>query len=92
MIAQQLGLTLTEIRALLVDLPDGRTPTKRDWAKFSKTFQTRLDEQIAQLTLLREKLDGCIGCGCLSLKQCAIYNPQDAMAKNGAGPRNVLPR
>jgi len=92
MIAQQLGLSIVEIREMLSSLPDGRTPTRKDWSRFSKTFQTRLDEKIAGLTLLRQRLDGCIGCGCLSLSQCRIYNPQDSMAGTGTGPRNIVPK
>lgn len=87
LIAQNLGLSLEEIREALAKLPSGRTPTARDWEKISRLIRKRLDAQIAQLEKLRENLDGCIGCGCLSLKKCALYNPGDEAAAGGAGPR-----
>lgn len=90
-IAQQLGLTIADIKDLLATLPNGRTPTKKDWGRFSRIFQKQLDAKIEGLTLLRKNLDGCIGCGCLSLSHCAIYNPQDTVANGGHGPRNILP-
>ena len=86
-IAQQLGFTIEEIGALLAALPQGRTPTQKDWAKISRVFRRRLDERIAAMTHMREKLDECIGCGCLSLRRCALYNPQDRLAARGAGPQ-----
>ncbi len=86
-IAQQLGFTIEEIRALLAALPEGRTPTQKDWAKISRVFRRRLDERIAAMTHMREKLDECIGCGCLSLRRCALYNPQDRLAAQGTGPQ-----
>jgi MerR family redox-sensitive transcriptional activator SoxR len=86
-IAQQLGFTIEEIGALLAALPEGRTPTQKDWAKISRVFRRRLDERIAAMTHMREKLDECIGCGCLSLRRCALYNPQDRLAAQGAGPQ-----
>lgn len=89
-IAQQLGLSLDEIRDQLASLPDERTPTKADWARLSRSWRPRLDEQIAMLTRLRDTLTDCIGCGCLSLRSCALYNPHDAAAVNGAGPRYLL--
>ena len=90
MIAQQLGLSITEIREALTALPNQRTPTKRDWTRLSRSIRQRLDEQIAMMERLRDKLDGCIGCGCLSLKSCALYNPEDRAATLGSGPRFVL--
>ena len=90
LIAQQLGLTLGEIEELMVDLPQGRTPTAKDWRDISRTIRTRLDRQIAQLERTRDRLDGCIGCGCLSLEHCAIYNPDDKLAAKGPGPRQIL--
>ena len=90
LIAQQFGFTLPEIRTELDRLPKGRTPTKRDWARISRHFGRRLDRQIALLQSLRDRLDGCIGCGCLSLKACALHNPSDAAARKGAGPRWVM--
>lgn len=90
LIAQQLGFSLDEIRAKLSTLPAGRTPTQRDWARISKQFRDRLDERIATLVRTRERLDGCIGCGCLSLKNCALYNPDDDASRHGAGPRYLM--
>lgn len=89
-IAQQLGLTLGEIDETLRALPQGRTPTARDWRTISETIRARIEARIAELERTRERLDGCIGCGCLSLEKCAIYNPGDALARNGPGPRTVL--
>jgi MerR family redox-sensitive transcriptional activator SoxR len=86
MIAQQLGFSIEEIRAHLASLPQGRTPTQKDWAKISRAFRRRLDERIAAMTHMRAKLDECIGCGCLSLRRCGLYNPQDRLAMRGAGP------
>lgn len=89
-IAQQLGLTLDEVREQLASLPDERTPTKADWARLSRGWRPRLDAQIAMLQRLRDTLTDCIGCGCLSLRSCALYNPDDAAARFGAGPRYLL--
>jgi MerR family redox-sensitive transcriptional activator SoxR len=89
-IAQQLGLSLDEIRQQLSSLPDGRTHTKADWARLSRSWRPRLDEQIAMLTRLRDALTDCIGCGCLSLRSCALYNPEDTAGRLGAGPRYLL--
>ena len=89
-VAQRLGLTLTEISDALSTLPEARTPTKRDWERLSKAWGRKLDERIDELQRMRDKLSGCIGCGCLSLKSCALYNPQDQAAKGGAGPRYLL--
>ncbi len=91
-IAQQLGISLHEIRAALETLPESRTPTKADWARLSRQWRHRLDEQIELLTRLRDRLTDCIGCGCLSLRGCAIYNPGDELAAEGPGPRRLLPR
>ncbi len=89
-VAQQVGLTLDEIRAALASLPDNRTPTKQDWERLAGTWRPRLDAQIALLERLRDRLTGCIGCGCLSLKICRLYNPGDELAERGPGPRHVL--
>jgi MerR family redox-sensitive transcriptional activator SoxR len=89
--AQNVGLSLTEISDALATLPDGRTPTKTDWTRLSRTWRARLDEQIAALTKLRDGLDSCIGCGCLSLQRCAVQNPADMMAAAGQGAM-YLPR
>jgi MerR family redox-sensitive transcriptional activator SoxR len=85
--AQRVGLTLDEIRAALRELPDSRTPTKADWARISRGWRPRLDAEIARLERLRDDLTDCIGCGCLSFRSCALYNPHDGAAALGAGPR-----
>jgi MerR family redox-sensitive transcriptional activator SoxR len=90
LIAQQLGLSLAEIEAELRKLPHGRTPTARDWQGISASIRQVLDRKIAQMQSMRDRLDGCIGCGCLSLTHCKLYNPDDRMAALGAGPRYVL--
>ena len=89
-IAQHVGLSLDEIREALSTLPESRTPTTEDWSRLSRQWRPRLDDQIAVLERLRDHLDGCIGCGCLSLKACALANPHDAAAEFGPGPRYVL--
>ena len=83
--AQRVGLTLDEISVALATLPEGRTPTKADWARLSQGWRPRLDAQIERLERLRDKLDGCIGCGCLSLRTCALSNPEDEVASRGPG-------
>ena len=89
-IAQELGFSLSEIRAEMRKLPEGRTPTRADWERISRRFRAVLDARIDRLERTRNKLDGCIGCGCLSLKSCALYNPDDAVRNRGAGPRNII--
>lgn len=89
-VAQGLGLSLEEIAEALAELPEGRTPTKRDWARLSTRWRRHLDARIAELQRMREKLSSCIGCGCLSLKSCALYNRGDRAARRGAGPRYLL--
>ena len=89
--ARSVGLSLDEVAAALAKLPDGRNPTRADWARLSKDWRGRLDDQIAGLMALRDNLDSCIGCGCLSLKRCAISNPADLAAGAGAGAL-YLPR
>jgi MerR family redox-sensitive transcriptional activator SoxR len=83
--AQRVGLTLDEIEAALTTLPSNRTPTKADWTRLSRRWRPRLDAQITQLERLRDTLDSCIGCGCLSLKRCALSNPDDVVAERGPG-------
>ena len=90
MIAQQFGFTLPQIKAELDRLPGGRTPNKADWARISEGFRAALDARIETLTKLRDNLDGCIGCGCLSLDVCALYNPVDRAAGLGQGPRYLM--
>ena len=91
LIAQKLRLGLAEIEAELARLPQGRTPTLADWRKISASMREALDARIALLTRTREKLDECIGCGCLSLQRCRLYNKDDAAGATGeVGPRFVL--
>lgn len=89
-ISQQLGYSLDEIAHALESLPAKRTPTEADWQRLASEFRRDLDKRIAGLQQLRDKLDGCIGCGCLSLQRCALYNANDVAAGNGAGPRWLL--
>jgi MerR family transcriptional regulator, redox-sensitive transcriptional activator SoxR len=89
-VAQTVGLSLDEIRAALATLPQQRTPTKADWERLSRAWQPLLDARIATLEALRDQLTSCIGCGCLSLKTCALYNPNDAAKARGTGPRYLL--
>ena len=90
LIAQQFGFSIEQIRAQLQTLPGERTPTKRDWARISRRFRQALDSKIETLERLRDHLDGCIGCGCLSLRECRLYNPDDRAHRHGAGPRYLL--
>ena len=90
LIAQQLGFSIAEIREQLEMLPAGRTPTHGDWQRISEAMHDVLDARIRALTRLRDKLEGCIGCGCLSLERCAIYNPQDRAGLRGPGPRVLM--
>ena len=90
LIAQRLGLTLVEVQRELATLPNGRAPLQSDWESISTRLRTRLDERILMLSRTRDLLDGCIGCGCLSLERCALYNPGDRARRNGAGPRFLL--
>jgi MerR family redox-sensitive transcriptional activator SoxR len=89
-IAQQVGVSLDEIREALAQLPENRTPTKADWARLSAHWRRKLDDRIALLERLRDQLTGCIGCGCLSLQRCHLINPADQLAKLGAGPQAFL--
>lgn len=88
--AQELGIPLGEIKAALSALPTERAPNKADWAKLSRRWAGELDARITRLERLRDKLDGCIGCGCLSLDTCVMYNRDDARAVEGPGPRSLL--
>lgn len=83
--AQRVGLSLTEITEALATLPSGRTPTRADWTRLSAAWRPRLDQQIRRLEKLRDNLDECIGCGCLSMQRCALSNPDDAVAPRGPG-------
>ena len=90
LLAQRLGLSLTEIEEQLAALPKGRTPSALDWRQVSQRMRTAIDEKIRLLTRTRAKLDDCIGCGCLSLDKCQLINKGDRMGRAGAGPRMVL--
>ena len=83
--AQRVGLSLEEITAALSTLPGGRTPTRADWARLSRAWQGRINEQIDRLERLRDRLDSCVGCGCLSLQRCSLSNPDDVVRSRGPG-------
>ena len=84
---RNVGLSLDEIGAALATLPDGRAPTRADWTRLSRSWQQRLDDQISAMERLRDGLESCIGCGCLSLKTCAMQNPEDVASTAGPGAR-----
>lgn len=84
--AQKLGISLQSIKAAFATLPNERTPTSQDWKRLSQTWQQELDERIHALQRLRDNLDNCIGCGCLSLHSCPLYNQDDHLASHGSGP------
>jgi MerR family redox-sensitive transcriptional activator SoxR len=90
-VAQHLGIPLAAIHNAFRALPKGRTPTAQDWAKMSTKWQAELDDRITKLTRLRNELSACIGCGCLSLESCPLYNPNDKLSKQGPGPRLLDP-
>lgn len=90
MTAQRLGFSLAEVAVEMADLPDHRAPSKADWTRVSQRMRGRIDDRIAELERLRDRLDECIGCGCLSLETCALLNQQDTLAQRGAGPRRIL--
>ena len=90
MAAQRLGFALHDIAEHMAHLPQHKAPTKADWTRISKRFRRDIDARIAALETLRDTLDGCIGCGCLSLKSCALYNPADTLAQEGPGPRKLM--
>lgn len=89
--AQEVGIGLREIREALDELPESRTPNRADWARLSRHWQGRLDERISRLVKLRDDLAGCIGCGCLSLQLCRLYNRDDEAAAEGSGARGLRP-
>lgn len=89
-ILHEFGLTLSEIAARLDTLPEGRTPTERDWEVIAGELRDVLDGRIARMQRMRDRLTGCIGCGCLSLATCALHNPDDAAAADGPGPQYIL--
>ncbi|GAC13614.1 redox-sensitive transcriptional activator SoxR [Aliiglaciecola lipolytica] len=84
--AQKLGISLQDIKLAFASLPQSRTPNKQDWAALSRQWKQQLDTRIQRMQNLRDSLDGCIGCGCLSMKSCPIYNPNDELAPEGPGP------
>ena len=88
--AQAVGMSLDDIQKALQTLPGQRTPTVADWTQLSRAWRPLLDARITELTRLRDQLSSCIGCGCLSLKRCGLYNPGDVASQRGAGPRYLL--
>ncbi|MGB3829713.1 MAG: redox-sensitive transcriptional activator SoxR [Ornithinimicrobium sp.] len=84
--SQRVGIPLADIRAALASLPAGRAPTKKDWSRLSRMWRGDLDLRIEQLERLRDELDACIGCGCLSLRSCRLNNPGDELSQQGSGP------
>lgn len=85
-VSQRVGISLADIRAALDTLPDSRPPTKADWQRLSRGWREDLEARLSELVRLRDSLDNCIGCGCLSLRACALYNPRDELGAVGAGP------
>ncbi len=90
MVSQSLGFSIAEIRGALAPLPIDRAPNKADWSRISRKFGKKLDDRIGRMQRLREKLDGCIGCGCLSLKSCSLYNKDDELSRKGTGARHLI--
>lgn len=90
-VAQRVGIPLAEIRDALGALPEERTPTAADWSALSARWRSELDARIDRLTRLRDQLDGCIGCGCLSIDKCPLRNPEDVLATEGPGARLLDP-
>lgn len=91
-VAQRAGIPLKEVAAALAALPEGRPPGQDDWEELGRRWRDRLEERIRTLEALRDQLGGCIGCGCLSMSRCALFNPGDALAAEGPGPRHLLRR
>jgi len=89
MAAQRLGFGLSDIAKHLAHLPAHKAPSKADWTRIAGDFAVEIDARIAALETLRDTLDGCIGCGCLSLDACALYNPADILGQDGTGPRKL---
>ncbi|MQA16834.1 MAG: redox-sensitive transcriptional activator SoxR [Pseudonocardiaceae bacterium] len=89
-VAQRVGIPLADVGAALAELPDGRTPTRRDWQRLSRRWRAELDERIHHLQQLRDDFTDCIGCGCLSIDRCRLANPYDELGAKGAGPRRLL--
>lgn len=91
-VAQRVGIPLADIAQALATLPPGSAPSRADWARLSANWRAELDERMAQLKKLRDQLDDCIGCGCLSIDRCRLRNPHDKLGDEGTGPRRLLPR
>jgi MerR family transcriptional regulator, redox-sensitive transcriptional activator SoxR len=89
-IAQRVGIPLSKVAAILALLPDGRTPTREDWARISECWEAELDQRITQLLQLRDDFKDCVGCGCLSIDRCMLANPGDLLAVEGPGPRRLV--
>ncbi|HYR83978.1 MAG TPA: redox-sensitive transcriptional activator SoxR [Terriglobia bacterium] len=89
-VSQQVGISLDDIRRAMEELPDSRTPTEEDWARLAKAWREDLDSRIVQLLRLRDNLTDCIGCGCLTIGSCRLYNPYDKLGSEGPGPRRLL--
>jgi MerR family redox-sensitive transcriptional activator SoxR len=89
-VAQEVGVPLADIAATLNSLPEGRTPTRDDWARLSTAWRDNLDRRIDQLTKLRDGLTDCIGCGCMSIDKCPLRNPEDRLARQGPGARRLI--
>nr|WP_210345980.1 redox-sensitive transcriptional activator SoxR [Aestuariivirga sp. YIM B02566] len=90
-IAQRAGISLAVIHEALADLPHDHVPTASDWRRFTNTWKDMLEERIVSLTQLRDQITSCIGCGCLSLAECPLRNPDDVLGKRGPGPRRLVP-
>jgi MerR family redox-sensitive transcriptional activator SoxR len=88
-VAQEAGISLAEIAQALDSLPEGRTPTRDDWSLLSRGWRESLDRRIRHLEMLRDGLDDCIGCGCLSIDRCPLRNPEDRLAREGVGARRL---
>jgi MerR family transcriptional regulator, redox-sensitive transcriptional activator SoxR len=89
-VSQRVGISLEDIRSALDELPDNRTPTEEDWARLAKAWREDLDSRIEQLLRLRDNMTDCIGCGCLTIGACRLYNPHDKLGSEGPGPRRLL--
>ncbi|WP_044558584.1 redox-sensitive transcriptional activator SoxR [Azospirillum sp. B4] len=90
-VAQRAGISLADIRAALETVPEGRTPTQADWRRLSTNWRDSLQQRIDSLTQLRDQLESCIGCGCLSMAECPLRNPQDRLGADGPGPVLLQP-
>ena len=89
MAVQSLGFSLDDIAQHLRNLPAHKAPSKADWSRISKIIAAKIDDRIAKMQMMRDRLDGCIGCGCLSLDVCTLYNPDDIKGRDGTGPRQL---